>query len=208
MTEKEKAVKGLRVLRNLLTDDEDLKLPIHDEKFLIRFVRGKKYDAEAAHETVRKYYTLRKKNPKIFRIAYPSYEPVKELLEKNAVMKLKHNDPEGRAFVVWNFPKWDPEQHNLDHMAAALVLVLEELLLFSVDVQINGVVIIGNDETLSLAHMKHFSPGRVKSILQILQGSFPLRLSKVLIVKEPSLIEMLLSIMRPFMTTKFKERLV
>jgi hypothetical protein len=178
------------------------------KSFLIRFVRGKKYDVEAAHETVRKYYTLRKKNPKIFRIAYPSYEPVKELLEKNAVMKLKHNDADGRAIITWNFPKWDPEKHSFDHITAALVLVLEELLLFNVDVQINGIVMIANDDTLSLSHVKQFSPGRIKSVLQIMQGSFPLRLKQVNVIKEPSLFEMVFSMMKPFMTAKFKERLV
>jgi len=208
MTEKEKAVKCLRILRNLLTDDEDLKIPMHDEKFLIRFVRGKKYDAEAAHETVRKYYTLRKKNPKIFRIAYPSYKPVKELLEKNAVMKLKHNNAEGLAIVTWNMPKWDTTTYNLDHMLAALVLVLEELLLFSVEVQINGIVILANYDSLSMSHMTHFSPGRIKSVLQILQGSFPLRIKQISVVKEPSIFEMVFSMMKPFMTAKFKERMI
>jgi len=208
MTEKEKAVKCLRTLRNLLTDDEDLKIPIHDEKFLIRFVRGKKYDVEAAHETVRKYYTLRKKNPKIFRIAYPSNKPVRELLEKNAVTKLKHNDAEGRAVVVCNIPKWDTATHNLDHMLAAVVLVIEELLLFSVEVQINGIVILVNYDGLSMSHVTQFTPGRVKSALQILQGSYPLRLKQIHIIKEPSIFEIIYSMMKPFMTAKLKERLV
>jgi hypothetical protein len=202
--EKEKAIKCLRLLRNLLTDDIDLKSPIHDERFLIRFVRAKKYDANLAHQSVRKYFRIRRKFKDVWENAYPNYGPIKEFLEANVIVKLKHNDPEGRPILLMNSRNWDLERFNdFDLVMITMALHLDEL---PEAAQTKGVVFLNDKDQFTFNHGKLYNLGKLRIILQMYQGAMPIRFKSFMVLRANKVTETIFAMAKPFMTEKFKSR--
>jgi len=202
--EKEKAIKCLRLLRNLLTDDLDLKAPIHDERFLIRFVRANKYDASLAHQSVRKYFRIRRKFSEVWQNTYPTYEPVKEFLEANVLVKLKHDDPEGRPILLLNSRNWDLEKfNNFDLLFIAMALYLDEL---PEAAQTKGVVIFNDKDKFTMGHGKLYSLPKLKIILQMYEGAMPIRFKQFRILRVNKITETIFSLVKPFLSEKMRSR--
>ncbi|XP_049525425.1 alpha-tocopherol transfer protein-like isoform X2 [Dermacentor silvarum] len=113
----------LERLAQLLEEEEELNAR-KDGRFLLRFLRVRKYDVEAALRSVRNYYRMREVSGPIFRNFLPSkMSPATRKL----VMTLPGKDVHGRCIILFKIGAWVPAESSYIEAHRAVVLSLEHL---------------------------------------------------------------------------------
>lgn len=72
--------------------------------------------------------------------------------------------------------------------------------------QIAGAVILIDMAGLKFAHAKFLSPHLAKRSAEVIQDSFPMRFKAFHILHEPFYFDAILQLIKPFMTTKMRQR--
>ena len=88
---------ALMGIKNRMAQRPDIKFSQND-RFLLRFLRAKKYEIDRAFNSLVKYYELHLKHPDFFKDYKPS--SIKHVLDDGFPMVLDHLDDEGRPVVV------------------------------------------------------------------------------------------------------------
>ena len=84
-------------LRKRMEQRPDIRF-CQDERFLLRFLRAKKFEVERAFNSIVKYYELHVKHPDFFKDYKPS--AIKHVLDDGFPMVLSQLDEEGRPVVA------------------------------------------------------------------------------------------------------------
>lgn len=72
--------------------------------------------------------------------------------------------------------------------------------------QIGGLVVLLDMAGVRLAHAKYLSPHLAKRSAEVIQDSFPMRFKAFHILNEPFYFDAILTIIKPFMTDKIRNR--
>lgn len=92
--------KALKNLKEFLRSESNLKVPMEDDAFLIRFLRYEKFDAKEAFERIKNYFSFKRK--------YKDYAKnltlatVKKVYEKEIIQILPNRSKEGSRIAVLN----------------------------------------------------------------------------------------------------------
>ncbi|XP_054710882.1 alpha-tocopherol transfer protein-like [Uloborus diversus] len=196
--------KGLTILRNMLTENKDLR-PCTDDDFLLRFLRVAKFDCSKAYDRILRYYGLRKKFPHLFR----KYLPSKTRMAKQ--LKLFHVSPyraKNHSAVVINYHgMFDPsilpmeEKFALDMMAA-------ERGLDNPLTQMCGANVILDFKGFTFFKMLALTPQVVRMYVEFLQNSFPVRLKSIIFLNAPTIFTLIFNLFYPVLSKKLKSRLL
>ncbi|KOB79312.1 Cellular retinaldehyde binding protein [Operophtera brumata] len=119
---------GLRLMREWIQQNCDVKNVRQDEEFLLRFLRQKKYSIPMAQQTLLKYIAV---------------SPVR--------------DSKGRRVIVYNMSHFNAAKYNCWDMCRAHFLVYESLLDDSMD-QMCGFTHVGNGGGVTGAHITSWNP--------------------------------------------------
>ncbi|CAL7944014.1 unnamed protein product [Xylocopa violacea] len=192
--------------RELLKAEKDLKAPIDNEAWLIRFLRPCKYYPESALQLAKNYYSFKTKHASIYEGLKPSRE--RNIFEQNILTVLPQRDQHGRRILIIELgQKWKYKKCSLDEVYKGCVLFLEAAIL-EPTTQIAGVVVIFDMEGLTLQQTWQFSPQFAKRILDLLQEAAPLRLKNFHIVNQPYVFNMVFALFKPFIKEKLKGRII
>jgi len=102
---------------------------------------------------------------------------------------------------LWNPKEQTPRDGLRQDLMSFEKLVEEE------ETQVNGVVAIMNAENMGWEHIRAFDSNASKISMKVMQESFPLRFKGIYIVNEPGLLDVLLTMVRPFMSAKTLSRI-
>ncbi|XP_077516663.1 alpha-tocopherol transfer protein-like isoform X1 [Amblyomma americanum] len=196
---------SLALLKKLLRGEDSLDCP-KDEEFLLKFLRARKYDAEAAFRTLQKYFRARRDYPAVFDNFSPSAVPYDAIFREHKLLAVSsRRDPLGRAVMLVRTGSWDPSICTVDEFTKACFILVEWMLLDE-DVQKCGVVFVIDHKGLGLHHMTHFTPFTIQRLVSLTQDCYPVGVKAVYITNSPSIFDLLFSIAKTFLRSKLVER--
>ncbi|XP_075749196.1 alpha-tocopherol transfer protein-like [Rhipicephalus microplus] len=159
-------------------DEPELDAPI-DSDFLLRFLRVRKFNVDAALQTIRKYYRVRTECGSVFLDFLPS----KVSPEARALITvMPEKDVYGRRILYINVGEWTPEM-TFSEFQKALMICVEHLASDPVT-QTLGVVLLLDYDGFTIDKMLGVSIGRLKKILEYFQDCAPMRLKAVHILNQ------------------------
>lgn len=146
---------------------EDNNFDEHSDAFLLKFLRSRKFDVEAAYALLEKYYNVRENKPEVFRNL--TRKNVKRTMEQGIVGVLPQRDKKGRVIMTFNFNKWNMSlPFHFEKLLRVFVYTLEKLF-ESEETQINGVVIISNLSQLGVLQTKSLGAPMIEKIIGIFE---------------------------------------
>lgn len=177
-----------------------------DDKFLLRFLRTKKFSVLEACELLENYLTIRKTLPQLFEALDCKLPELKYFFDNNCVFVLPDKDKEGRPVIFYQVGNFTVDKCSAANSLRICNLTFEHL---SIDEysQINGVVMVIDCTNQNLAYTSIWTPPRLKDFAQCLQKAFPLRFQKIFFVNMPSFTSTLMQILLTFLSTKLKGRI-
>ncbi|XP_075743038.1 retinaldehyde-binding protein 1 isoform X2 [Rhipicephalus microplus] len=160
----------LRRLR-LLIKEASLHVP-SDEKFLLMFLRSKKYNVEAAFRVFQNYVNARRDVPEFFRDLRPENSRLREICHENhLVMTSTEPDSLGRSMALMRLGAWNPTMCSFNDFIRG-VLTLASCNFYEDLAQIGGVAGIVDLEGLGFHHFRQLTPGLLIKMTHITQVHF------------------------------------
>ncbi|XP_054929879.2 alpha-tocopherol transfer protein-like isoform X1 [Dermacentor andersoni] len=203
--EPEKIAVSLQNLEKLIRDEKLLDCP-KDERFLMKFLHARKYDADKAFKTVQKYFRARQSYPAIFESFTPSEVLYDTIFRENKLLAVSSKrDSLGRAVMLVKTGAWDASICTLDEFTKACMILIEWML-FDEEVQKRGVVYILDYKGLGLHHLTQYTPFAIQKMIHIAQDCYPVRVKGVYVVNSPPVFDIFFSITKNFMKSKLIER--
>ncbi|CAM1322453.1 TTPAL (predicted) [Pycnogonum litorale] len=175
-----------------------------DGKFLLRFLRARKFDYDKAYDLLIKYYSSRINNPDLFKDFIPS--SVKHVFAENFQGFLPDRDLHGRLVFLYRAGMWDPEKCTVDDIFRANIISME-MAIEDDATQINGIVTVLDLQGLRLNQLRHFTPSYMKKVISMIQDAFPARFKAFHIIHESTLIDVLYAVVRAFLSSKIRDRI-
>ncbi|KZS07026.1 Uncharacterized protein APZ42_029562 [Daphnia magna] len=194
-------VHGLKRLRALI-DESTLEHPIREE-LLLCFLRARKFNVERAFKSLKNYLKMVKNYPEL--LANLSVSKLRPQLKEQLQIVYKSKDKLGRRIFIFRAGRWNPNKLSLDDIFRCNVFCLQQLA-SNFDAQINGIVAIVDLQNLSLNQARHFTPSYAKKIADLLTEAFPLSFQTIHIVNQNWIVDMLMSIIWPFLSAKIQKR--
>ncbi|XP_014599841.1 PREDICTED: alpha-tocopherol transfer protein-like isoform X1 [Polistes canadensis] len=193
-------------LKELLKAETDLKCPLDNDAWLIRFLRPCKYYPESAADLVKNYYKFKIKHSSIYNDLKPSKET--NIFEQNILTVLPTRDQHGRRILIIQLgKKWKHNQCSLDEIYKGCVLYLEAAML-EPTTQVAGAIVIFDMDGLSLPQTWQFTPPFAKRLVELLQDAMPLRVKNLHIINQPYVFNMVFALFKPFLREKLKSRII
>lgn len=203
--ESEKIAQSLQKLEKLIRDEELLDCP-KDDRFLLKFLRARKYDADEAFKIVQKYFRARQNYPAIFGSYSPSEVLYDAICRENKLLAVSSKrDSLGRAVMLVKTGAWDASVCTLDEFTKAC-MILVEWMLFDEEVQKHGVVYVLDYKGLGLHHLTQYTPFAIQRLIHVVQDCYPVKVKAVYVVNSPPIFDIFFSITKTFMKSKLIER--
>lgn len=193
-------------LRDLLREETDLKCPLDNDAWLIRFLRPCKFYPESARDLVKRYYHFKQKHSNLYDGLVPSKN--KNIFDHNILTVLPNRDQFGRRILILELgKKWKHNKVSLDEVYKGCVLFLEVAML-EPESQVAGAVVIFDMDGLSLQQVWQFTPPFAKKIVDLLQDAIALRVKNIHIVNQPYIFNMVFALFKPFLREKLRNRII
>ncbi|XP_013184161.2 alpha-tocopherol transfer protein-like [Amyelois transitella] len=178
-----------------------------DEGRIMTFLRGCKFSLEKTKRKLDMYFTMRAACPEFFNDRDITRPEFKELLEKAQGPPLPRITPSGRRVTIARAV--DP---NVD--AAQLVNVFKVALMIG-DIRLKeekegvggDVYILDASKAVSPSNLAKVSPALLKKFLICVQEAYPVKLKEVHVVNASPLVDKIVSLVKPFLKQKLRERI-
>lgn len=203
--DKNAAVSALRAAIDRSKDFDFKSNAKFDDRALSKFLYARKFDVDDACTLLQNYHRYRKKNHEIFQNFALQAADIKAALENALPGVLSSRDRKGRCVLVMNAINWDCS-YNLISVYRALLFALE-FLIDDVTNQANGFVVIVDWTEFSFRQSMNLKPGALKLMIEGLQDCFPAKFKGVHFIGQPWYVEAALTVIKPFLKDKTKERI-
>ncbi|XP_019869347.2 clavesin-2 isoform X2 [Aethina tumida] len=201
--------KSIQSLRKMINQCEDLelrnKLP-QDDKTLQKFLYARKFDIQETFDLLKNFYLYRKRNMELFQNFDLHAHDIHKALENGLPGVLPIKDRKGRCVLVFNATNWDCGSYTLITIYRALLYSLEQLT-DDVTNQANGFVVIVDWTEFTFKQVTSLKPGALKLMIEGLQDCFPARFKGIHFIGQPWYVEAALTVIKPFLKEKIKERM-
>jgi retinaldehyde-binding protein 1 len=178
-----------------------------DDRFLLRFLRARKFDVERSLQLYLNYYKYRHKHAHL--LGEQSVSSVEHVLRRDFFALLDTPTKAGsKVLVVF------PRRVDLDKIPAVdcfktLMLILDALM-EDEETQVHGISMIIECGGLSLFEVMKASTSefaRSNVIFDLVQEAFPARFKSLHLVHQPWYISIVYKLAKPFIKPKFKDRI-
>lgn len=193
----------LNRFKELLINEGDLN-PCLDDKFLIMFLRARKFNCEASMKLVRKYYAARLKYPSMFKNFTP--KSCMKVLKANIHYFLPYRSPDGCAVLLSKFGQWDPKLMTCEDLLK-FNLLCNEMALQNPVTQICGVITIADMKDFSWSHLLQIPVNDIRCFVSTLQECLPIRNKAIHIINHSSIFSFLFAIVKPLLHDKMAQRI-
>ncbi|XP_054707759.1 retinaldehyde-binding protein 1-like [Uloborus diversus] len=200
----EEVTTKLNLLKKLLSDLENLNANTNDE-FLLRFLRGSKFDVDKAFSRIRNYYSVRKKRADLFERCYPTALPLVQDADHSKALPFRMHDHS--AVLIHEQEGIHLETIPFEEYFLMDVLIMEYILENPIT-QRCGLSIIMDYKGYNLQKFLSFTPQRLRLCADTFQNSYPVRIRRVHVVNAPRLVSLLYNMAYPFLTKKLRSRFV
>ncbi|CAN7936959.1 unnamed protein product, partial [Ixodes hexagonus] len=193
---------ALAQLAKLLAEEPDLN-PRTDEDFLLRFIRVRKYNIEAALKTIKNYYKIRAACPSIFDDFLPSrVSPA----ARSLFMVLPERDVHGRLVLLAKAGAWTPSTLPYREFQQAALMCFEHMV-SDPAAQTAGIVLLADYQEFTPDKVLSYSIGLIRRAIEFLQDCLPGRMKGYHAVRQSYAFNILFALVRPFIKRKFADRI-
>jgi retinaldehyde-binding protein 1 len=208
----EKRMESIRQLRKAIESyrrmpgEDELVFKRTDNKFLLRFLRSRKFDVERALQVYVNYYKYRHKHREWLKDdASPDDPALKRIMESGMFAVLPVPLKDGSRAVCMCPSRWDVATMDAFECSRVFVHVLDKLL-EDEEAQVHGITLLDNAENSSLQKLYHFMRTEVWKLGIELQDAFPARFRGLHFINQPWYISLLMSVVRPLLKQKHRDR--
>lgn len=199
---------AIQSVRNLIYQCKDLEVRNNipqDDKTITKFLYARKFNAEDTFQLLQNYYWYRRKNPDIFKNFHLNASDIRKALENGLPGVLNSKDRKGRCVIILFANNWDCS-YNLLSVYRSILYSLEFL---SNDIhnQANGFVVIVDWTEFSFRQSTNLKPSVLRLMIEGLQDCFPARFKGIHFIGQPWYIETALTVIKPFLKDKTKQRI-
>ena len=178
-----------------------------DDKFLLAFLRARKFDVDKALQLFVNYHQFRQKYAGFLStLNAPSVEHIL----RSGVLSVPDSRFYNGSKAICIYPqKWDYETVPFLDNFRATMLVLDKLI-EDEETQIHGISVVYNFEgtsfysILKVAQLEH---AQRAMLIELLQEAFPARFKGVHLINQPWYISIVMSVIKPFMKQKLRDRI-
>lgn len=187
--------------------EEGLALPRREAVFLLRFLRARKFDVERALTLFINYHRYRQKHAPMLSDFHP--RSVEHVLRSGLISVLNDRSQDGCKVLVLQAARWDMDDLPMSQVLKALLLILDKLI-EDQETQVHGFILfenldgVGLLQMLRLARLEQEQQGET---MELIQDAFPGRFKGVHLLNQPWYVSILLSLVRPFLKQKLRERI-
>ena len=144
-------------------DNSDASIP--DDRFLLRFLRSKKFDVQRSYAMYERYREFLREHP-----ADLDPQAVRHVWDAGVIGGLRERDIRGRSVIVAFPGRWDPAAHALEDVLRAMLLQLEYMI-ESEETQVRGIVLVADFTGFSLYQMRCLKPWYFQTMATLMQVS-------------------------------------
>ncbi|XP_052761027.1 alpha-tocopherol transfer protein-like [Mya arenaria] len=199
---------AVQTLRKWVLEHERLRTPT-DYRFLLRFLRFRKFSQLDARKALEHFWTVRCSHPEWF----VGEDPTDELMQKVIRMQMmccpKQRDKHGRRVMIMKFDKVDVDfikttgLHKL-YRASSLVL---DWMMYDEHLQVEGHVMIADFRGLTFELFKAmFNREFEEKYTEYFHHAMPNRMKSMDVVNEPHFFDLIWAMIAPIMPQKMKDR--
>ena len=180
---------------------------VKDDKFLLAFLRARKFDVDKALQLFVNYHHFRQKYAGVLStLDAPSVEHIL----RSGVLSVPDTRFYNGSKAICVYPqKWDYETVPFLDNFRATILILDKLI-EDEETQIHGISVVYNFEgtsfysMLKVAQLEHLQRAM---LIELLQEAFPARIKGVHLINQPWYISIVLGVIKPFMKQKLRDRI-
>ena len=180
---------------------------VEDDKFLLAFLRARKFNVDKALQLFVNYHQFRHKYASVLStLNAPSVEHIL----RSGVLSVPDSRFYNGSKAICVYPqKWDYETVPFLDNFRATMLILDKLI-EDEETQINGISVVYNFEgtsfysILKVAQLEH---SQRAMLIELLQEAFPARFKGVHLINQPWYISIVMGVIKPFMKQKLRDRI-
>ncbi|GBN30720.1 Alpha-tocopherol transfer protein [Araneus ventricosus] len=178
--------------------------PLQDDEFLLRFLRGRKYDVGRAFTTLKNYYMFKSEYSGVITDLTPT--DLKRVLELEHVFVSPKRAPGGEGLLIVFIGAVDFNVCTLNEIFAAGIIGAEVGLETDAS-QVCGCHIVFDMQGISLRKFKHFiKPSFLRCFARCIQDVLPIRVKGIHAVNQPVYFDIAFNTIKPFLSQKITER--
>lgn len=177
-----------------------------DDKFLLRFLRARKYCMSSAQDALDKYLTVRTQYPIFFKCPDIYEESLRDLLAKGYFFPLFEKDSQGRTVVFGLAGALDPRIHKTIDIYRAFSMSFEALL-EDEENQKNGITYILDESGFRLSHLAHVNLRDVQRVMINGEKGWPMRHKNIHWVNVPRYISAIYELALSMFSRKLQSRM-
>ena len=143
---------------------------VEDDKFLLRFLRTKKFDVERASTLFVNYHKYRHKHAPLLGELTP--QAAQATMSNGMMSVLPGRSKDGCRVLVAKLSEWDPDKLTPGDMMKMMLVVMDRLLEDD-ETQVNGITVIEDMDEMSffqvikMAQMEHIQKGFAIELIQV-----------------------------------------
>ncbi|XP_055529744.1 retinaldehyde-binding protein 1-like [Wyeomyia smithii] len=196
---------SLEQMRVWLGQNQRIKNCRTDDRFLLRFLRVKKFSVARACEMLERYLTMRQTYARWCQKLDPLDQALQQVLSYAALLPVGRDD-EGRVIVIGIVRNFDAHKYNSDVMIRLNMLVSEALFDDEAN-QIAGFTHVFDNSDMSMAHVTCWTMDNLTGYLRSVVNSVPIRLKQNHFVNVPGFSAQLSKYCLGFASEKLKSRI-
>lgn len=195
----------LEQLLNWLNKNEDVENVRTDDRFLLRFLRAKKFSVPMTQQIILKYLNLKRVFPQMTTNLDFKNKSVHEFMTNGYLTVSPVRDQHGRRVIIVRASCFNPKIYSSYDMAKAHFIALETLL-EDPENQVLGFTHICDITGITAAHITNWSPSDFSRILNWGEQSVPARHKAVHLINVPHAVKFVLDFAKSKVSAKMKER--
>ncbi|XP_024873771.1 retinol-binding protein pinta-like [Temnothorax curvispinosus] len=185
--------------------ENELRIRI-DDFLILRFLRVCKFDLEKTNIRIRNYYKQRSNLPEWYMNRDPFRPELQELLELGVFLPLRKPDSEGRLVILVRGTRHDPRRHNISDIVKIGVMATEVAMKYYPAASVYGFASFIDMVNPTVRHILQLRPYILMNLIHAWQSCYPIRIQKINIFNVPAFFNVIVEILKSFMTEKIKNR--
>ncbi|XP_064385300.1 retinaldehyde-binding protein 1-like [Halichondria panicea] len=206
-----KRVELIQELGRQITEAEaatdDLKFTRKDNKFLLCFLRARKFDVERALQLYINYHKYRVKYAHL--LTDYNAKSVEHILNSGFFGVLDQPLNDGSKCLVFLPGRYDIHNIPVSSLLKAALLVMDKLI-EDEETQVHGLSLLQDQEGVSFSHVMTLVGTEVmrKAILvEMVQDAFPVRFKSCHMIRQPWYFSFVYTLIKPFLKQKLRDRI-
>ncbi|KAK6626580.1 hypothetical protein RUM44_009054 [Polyplax serrata] len=196
----------MKNLRSFAQSNTEIDNPRTDDAFLERFLIARKNKFDECCRLYSNYFLFRQKNPDVVSRLNGQDVLIQQALRDGFPGVLENRDRKGRCVLLFIASRWNCSCYNLTVIFRSLLLSLEFLISEKRN-QYSGFVFVVDWTEFPYKQSSNFTPRLIKMMIKGLQDCFPAKFKGFHFVNQPWYIEIALTVIKPFLKDKVKERI-